>query len=106
MFGVLGKGRKSHLRVFAFICGRFSAFGGLRRAQNAVLDRKWTQMDANGGLEGPKTGIFSRKTGKGHENRRGRAGNYEIREKREKLVGKCENRQPHAEAWTTYGLST
>ena len=34
--------------------------------------------------EQPKTVIFSRKTGKWHENRMGRAGNYEIREKHEK----------------------
>ena len=60
-------------------------------------------MDANERKWGPGTaqaGIFGRKTGGGTVR------NYEKREKREKWVGKCEKRQPHAEAWTTYGLST
>ena len=81
--GVPGKGRKAHLRGFASICGRFSAFGGLWRAQNADLDRKWTQMDANGDGEQPEMVIFGRKTG-GEG-----GGNYENREKREK---RAENR--------------
>ena len=40
--------RSAHLREFAFICGPFGAFGGLRRAGKPVFYRKWTRMDANG----------------------------------------------------------
>ena len=64
------RGRRSekvHLREFAFICGPFWAFGGLRRAGKPVFYRKWTQIHANGDREGN----FSRKTGNLHENRRG-----------------------------------
>ena len=43
--------RSAHLREFAFICGPFWAFGGLRRAGKPVFYRKWTQMDTNGGLK-------------------------------------------------------
>ena len=54
------------------ICVYLRSFAVEFRPENGALDRKWTQMDANEGLEGPKTEIFSRKTGKGHENRMGR----------------------------------
>ena len=61
------RGRSAHLREFAFICGPFWAFGGLRRAGKPVFYRKWTQIHANGDREGN----FSRKTRNLHENRRG-----------------------------------
>ena len=90
MFGVLGKGRETHLREFAFICGSFSVLEALGQPENGDLDRKWTQMDANGDWEQPEKGIFGRKTGKwGRKTGGGRVGNYEIREKREK---RAENR--------------
>ena len=66
------------------ICVNLRSFAVNFRSENGDLDRKWTRMDANGGGERPRTVIFSRKTGKGHKNRMGRAGNYEIREKHEK----------------------
>ena len=61
------RGRSAHLREFAFICGPFWAFGGLRRAGKPVFYRKWTQIHANGDREGN----FSRKTGNFQEDRRG-----------------------------------
>ena len=36
-------------------------FGGLWRALNADLDRKWTQMSANGDREQPKRGFLAGK---------------------------------------------
>lgn len=58
-------------RAERLICVYLRSFAVEFRPENGALDRKWTQGDANGGWERPKTGIFSRKTGKGHENRMG-----------------------------------
>lgn len=59
-------------RAERLICVDLRSFAVEFRPENGDLDRKWTQMNANGGGERPKTVIFSRKTGRGHENRRGR----------------------------------
>ena len=68
MFGVLGKGRETHLREFAFICGSFSVFGALGQPENGDLDRKWTQMAANGGGNSLRRGFLAGKQeGEGSE---------------------------------------
>ena len=57
-----------NLRPFAV---EFWRLGALGQPENGDLDRKWTQMDANGGWEQPGKGIFGRKTGKGARKQEG-----------------------------------
>ena len=52
-------------RAERHICVYLCSFAVNIRPENGDLDRKWTQMDANGGLEQPKTG-------KWHENSMGK----------------------------------
>ena len=91
------------LRSFAVDFRRSETSEGLKTAIWTTNGRKGTQMGTGNSLG---RGFLAGKQEWGGKTGGGTVRNYEKREKREKWVGKCENRQPHAEAWTTYGLST